>query len=66
MDFSSGTECSVLVSHLFGPLVHSWPLRTVIKVEQYVLTAARLQRRETTIGEETASVMVWIAKVTAR
>lgn len=32
------------VSHLFRPLVHSRPLRTVIKVEQYVLTASRLQR----------------------
>lgn len=37
----------VSVSHLFRPLVHSWPLRTVIKVEQYVLTAARLHRGET-------------------
>lgn len=35
------------ISHLFRPFVHSWPLRTVIKVEQYVLTAARLHRRET-------------------
>lgn len=32
------------VSHLFRPLVHSRPLRTVIKVEQYVLTASRLHR----------------------
>lgn len=38
------------VSHLFRPLVHSWPLRTVIKVEQYVLTAARLHRGETERG----------------
>lgn len=38
-------------SHLFGPLVHSWPLRTVIEVEQYVLTAAGLHR-----GEETEPV----------
>ncbi len=34
-------------SHLFRPLVHSWPLRTVIKVEQYVLTAVRLHRGAT-------------------
>lgn len=40
-----------LISHLFGPLVHSRPLRTVIKVEQYVLTAARLHR-----GEETETM----------
>lgn len=39
------------ISHLFGPLVHSRPLRTVIKVEQYVLTAARLHR-----GEETETM----------
>lgn len=38
-------------SHLFRPLVHSWPLRTVIEVEQYVLTAAGLHR-----GEETEPV----------
>lgn len=38
---------TVSVSHLFRPLVHSWPLRTVIKVEQYVLTATRLHRGET-------------------
>lgn len=35
-------------SHLFRPLVHSWPLRTVIEVEQDVLTATGLHR-----GEET-------------
>lgn len=35
-------------SHLFGPLVHSRPLRTVIEVEENVLTAAGLQG-----GEET-------------
>lgn len=38
-------------SHLFRSLVHSWPLRTVIEVEQYVLTAAGLHR-----GEETEPV----------
>lgn len=30
------------VSHLVRPLVHSWPLRAFIKVEQYVLTASGL------------------------
>lgn len=33
-------------SHLFRALVHSWPLWTVIEVEQYVLTAAGLNTEE--------------------
>lgn len=39
-----GWQCRF--SHLFRPLVHSWPLRTVVEVEQYVLTAAGLRREE--------------------
>lgn len=41
----TGTFCC-RSSHLFWSLVHSWPLRTVVKVEQYVLTAAGLHREE--------------------
>lgn len=44
-------EMVIPESHLFRSFVHSWPLRTVIEVEQYVLTAAGLHR-----GEETEPV----------
>ena len=39
-------------SHLLWLFVHSWPLRAVIKVEQYVLTAARLREGETQYQSE--------------
>lgn len=54
----------VSVSHLLGPLVHSRPLRTVIKVEQYVLTATRLQRgdREGEREGERYCIGLWISE----